>query len=220
LSEKFIIIYESKATVINIQPSELIGTGVHRKCYIHPENDNQCIKIVYREGGDAETNREQKYYRYLAKRCIPWEMLARFHGNIDTNLGPGAVFDLIRDYDENISKTLDTYFKPTDETSVSYANIFQSLFELKHYLLKYNIITMAFKPKNILYKRLSETTGRCVIVDGIGNSDFIPICTYNKLFGNKKILRKWDRFEKLLSIEYQDNTKLKNFIFQVRKSTI
>ena len=200
--------------MINILPSALIGTGVYRECYIHPEKDDQCIKIVYREGGDAETDREQKYYRYLSKRGISWEMLARFHGNIETNLGPGAVFDLIRDYDDNISKTLDTYFKSTDETCVPYTNIFQSLFELKHYLLKYNIITMAFKPKNILYKRLSETTGRCVIVDSLGNSDFIPICTYNKFLGNKKILRKWDRFEKLLLKEYRDNTKLKKFILQ------
>jgi len=200
--------------VINILPSALIETGVYRECYIHPKKDDQCIKIVYREGGDAETDREQKYYRYLSKRGISWEMLARFHGNIETNLGPGAVFDLIRDYDDNISKTLDTYFKSTDETCVPYTNIFQSLFELKHYLLKYNIITMAFKPKNILYKRLSETTGRCVIVDSLGNSDFIPICTYNKFLGNKKILRKWDRFEKLLLKEYRDNTKLKKFILQ------
>ncbi|WP_020588403.1 YrbL family protein [Desulfobacter curvatus] len=203
--------------MINIQPSDLIGKGVHRKCYIHPENANQCIKIVYR-GGQAETIREQKYYRYLAKRGIPWEMLAQFHGNVETNFGIGAVFDFVRDDDGNASKTLDAYFKSTDETTVSYANIFQCLCELKHYLLENNIITMGLKPRNILYKRLSQTTGRCVIVDNIGNSDFIPICTYNKFLGNKKILRKWDRFEKALSKEYHDNTKLKNFILQLRQS--
>ncbi len=201
--------------MINIQPSDLIGTGVHRKCYIHPENADQCIKIVYR-GGQAETNREQKYYRYLAKRDIPWKMLTRFHGNIETNLGIGAVFDVIRDYDGSVSKTLDTYFKSTDATTVSYSNVFQSLCELKHYLLEYNIITMALKPRNILYKRLGQTTGRCVIIDNIGNSDFIPICTYNKVLGNKKILRKWNRFEMALSKEYHDNKKLKNFILQLR----
>lgn len=203
--------------MINIQPSDLIGTGVHRKCYIHPENADQCIKIVYR-GGRAETIREQKYYRYLAQRGIPWKMLVQFHGNIETNLGMGAVFDLIRDYDGNTSKTLDRYFKSTDETTVSYENIFQCLRQLKHYLLEYNIITMALKPRNILYKRLSQTTGRCVIVDNIGNSDFIPICTYNKFFGNKKIKRKWNRFEMALSKEHHDNPKLKNLILQLQQS--
>lgn len=203
--------------MINIQPSDLIGKGVHRECYIHPKNADQCIKIVYR-GGEAETVREQKSYRYLAKRGISWEMLAKFHGSIDTNLGTGAVFDLVRDYDGSISKTLDTYFKLTDETTISYSNIVQCLCELKHYLLEYNIITMAFKPKNILYKRLSHTTGRCVIVDNIGNSDFIPICTYNKFLGNKKILRKWDRFEKALYKEYPNNTKLKNSLLQLRQA--
>ncbi|WP_320040995.1 YrbL family protein [uncultured Desulfobacter sp.] len=203
--------------MINIQPADLIGTGVHRKCYIHPENADQCIKIVYR-GGQAETIREQKYYRYLSQKGISWEMLAQFHGNIETNFGTGAVFDLVRDYDGSISKTLDTYFNLTDETTVSYSNVIQCLYELKHYLLEYNIITMAFKPKNILYKRLSQTTGRCVIIDNIGNSDFIPICTYNKFLGNKKILRKWKRFEKALSKEYLNNADLKHILLQLRQA--
>lgn len=202
--------------MINIQPSDLIGTGVHRKCYIHPENANKCIKIVFR-GGATETNREQKYYRYLAKRGIPWKMLTQFYGNIETNFGIAAVFDVIRDYDGSVSKTLETYFKSTHETTVLYSNVFQCLCELKRHLLEYNIITMALKPKNILYKRLSQTTGRCVIVDNIGNSDFIPICTYNKFFGNKKILRKWNQFEMALSKEYHDNKKLKNFFLPLRQ---
>ncbi|WP_321416500.1 YrbL family protein [uncultured Desulfobacter sp.] len=162
--------------MINIQPADLIGTGVHRKCYIHPENADQCIKIVYR-GGQAETIREQKYYRYLSQKGISWEMLAQFHGNIETNFGTGAVFDLVRDYDGSISKTLDTYFNLTD-----------------------------------------ETTGRCVIIDNIGNSDFIPICTYNKFLGNKKILRKWKRFEKALSKEYLNNADLKHILLQLRQA--
>ncbi len=113
-------------------------------------------------------------------------MLAKFHGNIETNLGAGAVFDLVRDYDGSVSKTLDTYFKLADEATVSYSNIVQCLSQLKHYLLTNNIITMGLKPRNILYRRLDQATGRCVIVDNIGNSDFIPICTYNKFLGNKK----------------------------------
>jgi len=203
--------------VINIQQSDLIGKGVHRKCYIHPENADQCIKIIYR-GGHAETIREQKCYRHLAKRGISWEMLTKFHGNIETNLGTGAVFDLVRDYDGSVSKTLDTYFKLTDETTVSYSNIIQCLSELKHYLLGNNIITMGLKPRNILYRRLNQATGKCVIVDNIGNSDFIPICTYNKFLGNKKILRKWERFEKALFKGYPDNTNLKKRLLQLRQS--
>ena len=101
--------------MLTLESSALIGRGLRRECYFHPEDENKCIKVVV-SGDHKETRREQSYYRLLEKRNISWRMLARFYGNVDTNLGEGAVFDLIRDYNGEISKTLGHYFSAINET--------------------------------------------------------------------------------------------------------
>jgi hypothetical protein len=71
--------------------------------------------------------------------------------------------------------------------------------QLKQYLLKWKIVTMSLKPQNIVYKRTHESKGFLVVIDSIGNSDFIPICNYVDWMAIQKIHRKWQRFEDLLA---------------------
>lgn len=179
--------------MIELNPSLMIGKGLHRECFIHPDDKNLCIKVVV-NGNQQETDREQGYYQLLQKRNITWEMLPEFHGNVETNMGPGAVFDLIRDYDDQVSKTLEFYLADKEYVEQNKDQLLFALAELKKYLLKYNIITMPIKPKNILYQELNDQNGKLYIVDNIGNSEFIPYCSYLPYFGNKKIIRRWDRF--------------------------
>jgi len=180
--------------LINLDPSYIIAKGYHRECYVHPENENLCIKIVV-FGGLKESKREQKYYRLLQKRNIPWEILPEFHGVVETNLGSGAVFDLIRDYDGNVSKIMEHYLTSGDKPDTCDPNLSAAIDLLKTSLYQHNIITMTLKPKNIVYKKISPEKGRLVIVDNIGTSDFIPLCNYNTFFARRKISRKWRRFE-------------------------
>ena len=84
--------------MIEINSSDIVGKGLHRECHAHPEDNNLCIKVAVNEN-IKETLREQKYYLFLKKRGISWDMLPKFYGNIETNMGPGAVFDLIRNHD-------------------------------------------------------------------------------------------------------------------------
>lgn len=151
-------------------------------------------------GDQQETDREQGYYQLLKKRQIAWDMLPEFHGNIATNMGMGAVFDLIRDHDTQISNSLEYYLKDTNFVAIHRQALITALAELKSYLLKYNIITMHIKPKNILYQRTSEPNGIFHIIDNIGNADCIPLATYSSVFGNKKIQRRWDRFFNALDL--------------------
>ena len=184
--------------MLKLESSALIGRGLRRKCYFHPEDENKCIKVVV-SGDQKETRREQLYYRLLEKRNISWKMLARFYGNVDTNLGEGAVFDLIRDYNGEISKTLGYYISGLNETGRNEPNLVRALPALKQYLLKWKIVTMSLKPQNIVYKKIQESRGFLVVIDNIGNSDFIPICNYVDWVAIRKIHRKWQRFEDLLA---------------------
>jgi hypothetical protein len=193
--------------MIHINPADLIGKGLHRKCYRHPENKDWCIKIAFNEN-IKETRREKKYYELLIKKNVSWAMLPRYHGVVETNLGPGAVFDAIKDKNGAISETLDHYLGSNQLTELYCQALTDSLVLFKDYLLEQQIITMNIKAKNILFSDLGNNSGRLVLVDNIGNSDYFPISSHIKFLANRKTLRKWQRFEASLLAAYPENTLL------------
>jgi hypothetical protein len=197
--------------MVTLDSSHLIARGLRRECYFHPEDGNKCIKIVV-AGDHKETAREQSYYRLLEKRKISWQMVARFHGNVETNRGEGAVFELIRDYNQAVSKTLEDYFSANEETGLDYQDLARALLLLKRYLLKWKIVTLALKPQNIVYKKMNESEGILVLIDNIGNSDFIPICNYVNWMAAQKIRRKWQRFEDSIEKGYTCNRALQQMV--------
>ncbi len=94
--------------MLELDESAPVAIGEHRKIFEHPEDRNLCIKVIWL-GGLEETQREEKHYRLLEKRNISWKLLPRFYGFVETNLGQGAIFDLIRDYDGGLSRSLGYY---------------------------------------------------------------------------------------------------------------
>jgi hypothetical protein len=180
--------------MIYLEPSALVGKGLHRECYRHPHDNNLCIKVVV-AGNDDETRREQKYYASLNKRNISWDMLPRYHGDVETNLGTGAVFDLALDHDGEVSKTLQAYLSSAEHSKSVSEALLGSLNALKNYLLQHHIITMTIKPKNIACQNLGQGDYNLMIIDNIGNSDYLPLCNLNHYLAKRKIQRKWARFE-------------------------
>jgi hypothetical protein len=67
--------------------------------------------------------------------------------------------------------------------------------DLKTTLIADSIVTMTIKPKNIVYQKTSATEGRLLIIDNIGNSDFLPLANHIGLLARLKTKRKWQRFE-------------------------
>lgn len=201
--------------MLKLDSSKLIGRGLRRECYFHPEDDTRCIKVVV-AGDHKETVREQSYYRLLEKRGISWDMLARFYGNIETNRGPGAVFELIRDYTGEVSNTLEYYFSSDHESELDYRLLTRLLPVLKQYLLRWKIVTMSIRPQNIVYKRINHAEAKLVIIDNIGNSDFIPICNYVERMAIRKINRKWRRFEITLRQEYLQNPSIMQMLKEIK----
>lgn len=193
--------------MLELDPHALVGKGLHRECYLHPDDPSRCIKIVV-AGKRNENHREQAYYAALARRGVTWEMLPKFHGLVPTNLGEGAVFDLVRDYDNRISLTLGHYLGSEQLTSLHAAALRRALQDLKSYLLEQRIITMTLKPKNILFQRQTAETGKLVIVDNIGNSDFLPLANYSTRLAQWKIRRKWHRFERSMRRDFAGNKAL------------
>ena len=118
--------------MIKIDPATLVGKGLHRECFEHPDNPNWCVKIIV-AGNSNENHREAAYYGQLARRGISWEMLTRFHGLVETNLGEGAVFDLVRDYTGEVSGTLARYLNSEELMTSHGAALAKALTALKAY---------------------------------------------------------------------------------------
>ena len=201
--------------MLNLSPDLLIARGYHRECYQHPEDNDRCVKVVV-HGGTEETRREQAYYRLLEKRLSDWRGIARFHGNSDTNLGAGAVFDLIRDADGSVSRTISQYLENAETLELHLEDIIHALVDFKHYQLKNNIQTMSLKPWNFVYQVSHEGRGSVFLIDSLGNSDFIPICTYNGSFGRRKIHRKWAKFITLVERHYPRRDDIVSFSEQLK----
>ncbi len=193
--------------MILLNTSYFVGKGLHRECYIHPDDEQLCIKVVV-AGDLSESKREQSYYKLLQKRGISWDILPRYHGVIETNMGAGAVFDLIRDFDGEVSKTLEYYLAAEQLDKAENPGLSQAISVFKQELHRQSIITMTLSPKNIMYKKTSSNEGRLVLIDNIGNSDFIPICSYIDSLAKKKITRKLHRFEQTVLKMCAHNTAL------------
>ncbi|MEH6634255.1 MAG: YrbL family protein [Halioglobus sp.] len=193
--------------MLEIDTSKLIGKGLHRECFVHPDNVDWCVKIVV-AGNSNENHREAKYYRRLEKRGISWEMLTRFHGLKETNLGEGAVFDLVRDGNGDVSKTLTHYLDHEELTLANSAALARALTGLKEYLMANAVVTMTLKTKNILFQKTTQSDGKLVIVDNVGNSDFIPVTNYSGHLARLKIGRKWRRFECSIRFQHAGNRAL------------
>ncbi len=197
--------------MLYIDGTTLIGRGRHRECYQHPGNRDLCIKLIMKDS-HLEIKREKQYYRHLQKRGISWDMIPRYYGDVETNLGPGSVFDLIRDRDLAASKSLEYYLSSEEQTEKYYESLSESLHLLKEYLRDNNVVTMNLKPYNILCQKNESGISRLFLVDNIYNSEFIPVSNYSKFFAKRKIARKWQRFEENILNDYQHNKALRRML--------
>lgn len=95
----------------------VVGVGHHRMCYIDPEDNSKCIKIIYNPSKHAseEVRREVSYYKRLQKSLKDWSGIPRYYGEVETNLGTGYVFDRTVDFDGKPSQTMQERYQDLKE---------------------------------------------------------------------------------------------------------
>lgn len=192
--------------IIQLDDSLLYGQGSHKKCFLHPHNKNLCIKIAYNEGGQKDLIREINYIDVLKRRHKDYSILPKYFGKVNTNLGTGYVFEIIRDYNNGRTQTLEDFITDLNLFSQNYSLIVRLLKELKEKLYKNEIITMVLFPENILFQKTDENTYRVRIVNDMGSAVLIPLEYHFKYFAHTKILRRWKMFlDVLRSSKYYSN---------------
>ena len=182
--------------VIYLEKNHFIGEGEIRFCYEHPLNDQFCVKIPRVETTRDYTEKELKYFKKLSKRSkvnFQFPFYADFRQEIDTNLGLGQVFDLVRDETTNeISKTLEYYL--TKDNSIDDNKLEDALKILKKQMIKHKVFTRDLRARNICCRIKNDGTVELVIVDGIGHRDFFPFADWFYYFSKKKVNRTFKKW--------------------------
>lgn len=173
----------------------MIGKGNERACYLDPEDDSRVIKVSYDrdKGRSKQSDIEVKYYKELLRRKnMNWTNLPKFYGEVETDQGKGFIVDLVKDYDGSVSKSLKYYI---DRDGV---DVYKKELEIyKQYFLDNLVIfNYGMMPKNILRRRVDENNAELVLIDGLGDVSFFTFPSKISYFARKKILRRWEKFEK------------------------
>lgn len=154
------------------------------------------------EGGQKDLLREINYIDVLNRRHKDYSILPQYFGKVNTNLGTGYVFEIIRDYNGNKTQTLEDFITSSTLFAENFDLIVHLLKNLKDELYKNEIITMVLFPENILFQKTDENTYRVRIVNDMGSAVLIPLEYHFKYFAHTKILRRWKMFLDVLRNKY------------------
>ena len=174
----------------------VIGKGMERTCYLNPDDPSRLVKISL-AGNTRQTEREIRYFRFLMNRGVPFDHIPQFYGEIHGDGFIGFEQEYVRDFHTPESESppamalLSYLSSPLSQEQTE--ELQAALDELKAYLLRYNIIPSDLDVDNIVIKRVPSGI-RLVLIDGFGSTELIPASNFFRFIGNRKIIRKWEKF--------------------------
>lgn len=207
--------------MIQLKNKEILAQGANRVCYIHPEDPNKILKIIKPGNNTRKKKRQSSWFKKLRPESsfndniqefkdFKWMETHKkdiyrhfpiFYGFEETDLGNALSVELIKIHPEKIeSLSMENYLKTYGFTK----EILKALDELSIFLYENVIITRDLRAFNILI-RYHNNKIQLVIVDGLGNSDFLPLSNYIPFWGRLKIKRKLKRFKEMLTARYGEN---------------
>jgi hypothetical protein len=195
--------------MINLKDIAWFDQGANRVCYRHPDEPGKMLKVIkpwkraglkkmaapwfkrLRPASCFDDNvQEFKAFRFLEKKPEAARYFPQCYGIVPTDLGDALCVEYIHSGDpDGRSLSLESYLQKfgfTDE-------IRAALDDLAQFLYRNLIVTRDLRGFNIMVRR-GEQGVRLVIVDGLGNPEFIPVSNVFPLFGKTKIRRKLMRF--------------------------
>ena len=174
--------------------NDILGKGNNKIVYYHPEDKNKCIKFPLDYSDETDILRELRYRRICKETVEKSSLLTKYFGTVETNLGMGHVFELVRDFDGKISETFETLICREKNSP----KVLELLAMFKEKFFEENIITTRLFPGNFLVQRISEDKSIIRIVDDIGMRVLIPIPYYSKIIARRRQKRIWKDFLQLL----------------------
>ncbi len=181
--------------------------GGHRAIYFHPENSQQCIKVLlpastpenkkakapwWKKVRNIESFDDNVEEHQVLKHIENWapdiigQHIPRCYGFVDTTKGSGLITDVYRDFDGNISPNLLNFLQ---QHGAQYG-VLEAIQQFQEAVYKHQILSRALLLHNIVVQRLDKDNCRLFLIDGIGNPEFIPISNVFVVTRKLKIKRK------------------------------
>ena len=176
----------------------ILARGTNKIVYFHPEDVDKCIKFSLDASDETDMEHELKFRKICKSQVEHSTLLTKYYGTVDTNLGTGHVFELVRDYDGRLSETfLEVLLREKASPTV-----YKALAMFKEKLFEEQVITYKIFPDNFMIQRISEQESRIRIIDGIGMHVLFPLAYYSKTIAKLRQKRIWEDFMKRLREEY------------------
>lgn len=194
----------SAKNFIELSENELIGSGNKRFCYKHPYEPSLCIKVARKTTTWHENVIEWVYISHLKKQDISLTHLIDCHYWINTNYGPGLVFERVMDDDGNPSPTLAEAIKGR---KIDISDVSPMLKNLKDWAINNSIVVAELNSVNMMVQK-KDGVYKLVMVDGVGGRDRITWKFYayqkSKIFSRMKTRKQIKRLEPVLFDEIKE----------------
>jgi hypothetical protein len=198
--------------MINLEGITPFAEGGNRKCFVHPDNPNRCLKVVHagllekiiknkpwykklrsEDSFDDNLREEKAYGQKALQKDDPdlWKHLAKWYGMTKTSLGMASETELIKN-DNEVAETLESYLFENGVTN----EIKESIEEFHTWLRTHLVFTKNLIPHNLVLKKENDKL-IIKIIDGLGSHAFFPISNYSTFFAKRYIERRielmWSR---------------------------
>jgi len=186
---------------IQVSDSLIIGTGRDRVCYEHPIKPELCIKIAKKR--EKQTRREILYQWILSIRGVDLSLISQYQYMCETNVGKGAVFELIRNENGDVSETLTQAIKNHTLTREQVSELTQNL---KDYLTQNAICVRDLSPNNIVVQKLAGST-KPIIIDGVSNPTSNPLVLLTPYLARRSLKKSWASMQNKINklhLKYSD----------------
>lgn len=182
-----------------IEPELYIGEGNQRTVYSHPDDTGLCIKITKPNSDVAirRQNREVKFYKSLKRRNVSFDNISNYIGELETDKGTGYVYEKVLDYDGELSKGLEELLRSLGPEAEQSKEVIASIQRLGVFIKENRVMFHDYlirDNKNILCRKEKDNSYTPIIVDGLGDTAFMPISNLSKKHSQKRIIRKWKKF--------------------------
>jgi hypothetical protein len=199
-----------------------IGAGEDRVVFQDPTDEQRCIKISridfqkeFRPIGFNEIlywifrGGQTKYFDFNYVDVVSAELLEknetedtfkhlpRCYGYVDTDLGKGVAWDLIKNPDGAPCKSLRDYkMKSKSPDSLLKKRLWEALEEFFQWQQSANIMLRELAFINTLVQEKADGNFKLYHIDAIGCADLIPIAKYCDSIRHLRVMNKIYRFRK------------------------
>jgi hypothetical protein len=196
--------------MLQLRHTRPLFVGGTRYCFQHPQHADRCVKVLRPDRtGSARRQLRRDVKRWLPARFLDdqrkeivayrhlqreaseqlWRFVPRYHGTVETDMGIGIVTQLLRNADGSWPANLRSLL--AGEVS---AALIEGIDEFLDAVARLRILTRDLLAHNIIAVLEADGRYRVMVVDGLGNAEWIPLASWFDQFAVRKTARKIARF--------------------------